>query len=291
MQGPESTEVVQPPPADGAGIDEGIRVQPVGFLLELSADWIILRASENCHRFLGEYPARLVDEPLSKFTLAQSLHDLRNLLSRQSGNSGVARAYRMRLVDGASHCDVAFQLKPGRILLEGVPSPDENFGSSFGSIGRLAFDMEASDEDALLEGAARRLRALTGYDYARISIAGGGTAESCRSGFAACEPAVEASDLPAFLCDTTARPIALFPHNPSDLAPQSALFRAPSEAERERFRKHGVGSILTVRFDAGGGREGLIECQSRSKRAANLELHAATELFSQILALRLSQLA
>ena len=289
MQGPESTEHVQLQ-ADKGAVEDGIRVQPFGFLLELSADWIILRASENCHGFFGEYPARLVDEPLSKFTLAQSLHDLRNLLSRQSGNSGVARAYRMRLVDGAGHCDVAFQLKDGRILLEGVPSPDEGFGSAYGSITRLAFDIESSGDQSLLESAARRLRALTGYDYARITI-DDEQAESCRSGFSACEPGIESDNLPAFVCDTSAKAISLFPRKPDDLAPQSALFRAPSDAQLERYHKRGVGSLLTVRFDAGGGRSGLIECQSRSKRAANLELHAATELFSQILALHLSRSA
>ena len=80
-----------------------------GFVLELSPDWLILRASENAHGFLGEYPARLIGEPLASFTLAQPLHDLRNSLSRQRSSNGIARAYRTRLTAEPRHFDIAFQ--------------------------------------------------------------------------------------------------------------------------------------------------------------------------------------
>ena len=34
--------------------------QACSFMLELSPDWLVLRASENSHGFLGEYPALLI---------------------------------------------------------------------------------------------------------------------------------------------------------------------------------------------------------------------------------------
>ena len=55
-----------------------------------ATDWLILRASENVHRFLGEYHSRLIGEPLSAFTMAQPLHDLRNALARQRSATGIA---------------------------------------------------------------------------------------------------------------------------------------------------------------------------------------------------------
>ena len=58
-----------------------VQIQPCGFLLELSPDWLVVRASENAHAFLGEYHSRLIGEPLASFTLAQPLHDLRNLFA------------------------------------------------------------------------------------------------------------------------------------------------------------------------------------------------------------------
>ena len=101
---------------------EATGIQPAGYLLEMSLDWIVLRASENIHRLLGESHVTLIDEPLGKFVQSQALHDLRNLFSRLSGTTGIGRAYAVRLTDDNDLVDVAFQLVDGRVLLEMVPS-------------------------------------------------------------------------------------------------------------------------------------------------------------------------
>src|SRR3954463_5396307 len=97
-------------------------IQQGAYLLELSLDWIVLRASENIHHLLGESHVTLIDEPLGKFVHAQALHDLRNLFSKLSGTTGIARAYAVRLTDDPDLVDVAFQLVDGRVLLEAVVS-------------------------------------------------------------------------------------------------------------------------------------------------------------------------
>src|SRR4051794_6762253 len=119
--------------------DDGTQVQPGGYLIELSPDWIVLRASENVHHLLGESHVTLIDEPLGRFVHAQALHDLRNLFSRLSGTTGIARAYGVRLTDDRDRelYDIAFQLSAGRVLLEAVPSDSEGFGQAFGTIGGL----------------------------------------------------------------------------------------------------------------------------------------------------------
>ena len=106
----------------------GACIQPCSYLLELSLDWIVLRASENIHHLLGESHVTLIDEPLGRFVHAQALHDLRNLFSRLSGTTGIARAYRVRLTDEPDLVDIAFQLADGRVILEAVPSAGEGFG-------------------------------------------------------------------------------------------------------------------------------------------------------------------
>jgi len=47
-------------------------VQAGTYLLELSLDWIVLRASENVHHLLGESHVTLIDEPLGKFVHSQA---------------------------------------------------------------------------------------------------------------------------------------------------------------------------------------------------------------------------
>src|SRR6476661_5535331 len=126
-----SSEMTAPPRSDEARIQQG------SYLLELSLDWIVLRASENIHHLLGESHVTLIDEPLGKFVHSQALHDLRNLFSRLSGTTGIGRAYRVRLTDDPDLFDIAFQVVEGRVLFEAVPGTDEGFGAFLGSVGGL----------------------------------------------------------------------------------------------------------------------------------------------------------
>ena len=177
METVEELEMKDQRPAEGAG------VQPAGYLLELSLDWIVLRASENAHRLLGHSHVTLIDEPLGKFVQSQALHDLRNLFSRLSGTTGIGRAYAVRLTDDNELVDVAFQLVDGRVLLEMVPSSG-CFGECFGTVGGLVAGLSNARGQALLDGGARRMRALTGYDRVTL-ICGDHRAESSRGAFAA----------------------------------------------------------------------------------------------------------
>src|SRR5436305_8308000 len=193
--------------SDVPAASESAGIQPCGYLLELSLDWIVLRASENIHHLLGESHVTLIDEPLGRFVHGQALHDLRNLFSRLSGTTGIARAYGVRPTDDHSVVDVAFQLSNGRVLLEAVPSA-QSFGECFGTVGGLIAGLANSTGQALLDGGARRMRALAGYDRVTLTC-GSDRAESSRGSFAA--PAEPISRLPAFVADVDAPSVAVFP--------------------------------------------------------------------------------
>src|SRR6478672_10066046 len=254
------------------------RIQPAGFLLELSLDWIVLRASENVHHLLGESHVTLIDEPLGRFVKAQALHDLRNLFSRLSGTTGIARAYRVRLTDDRDLFDIAFQVSDGRVLLEAAPSLDEGFGEALGTVGGLIDGLADSRGDALLDGGARRMRALTGYDRVTL-LCGARRAESSRGAFAA--PALEGRTVGPIVCDCEAAGVSVFPRE-GDTSIDEALMRAPDEDERDGLRAAGVRSIMRVEFSGG---EFL--CESRTARRPDFERHAAAELFAQLFAMQL----
>jgi light-regulated signal transduction histidine kinase (bacteriophytochrome) len=257
-------------------------IQPAGWLLEVSLDWIVLRASENIHHLLSESHVTLIDEPLGRFVHAQALHDLRNLFSRLSATMGIARAYGVRLTDDPDHVDIAFQQNDGRILLEAVPSAG-TFGEAFGSVGGLADGLSRDSGQALLDAAARRMRALTGYDRVTL-VCGDERAESCRGGFAA--PAQVAQLLTCVIADTEAPPVNVFPRDTEESSVEAALLCAPEPDVLEALRAAGIRSALHVPF-SGERTSGRFQCESRTPHQPNLELHAAAELFAQLFAMRL----
>ena len=266
--------------APGASRIAGI--QPSGYLLELSLDWIVLRASENIHHLLSESHVTLIDEPLGRFVHAQALHDLRNLFSRLSGTTGIGRAYGVRLTDEHEFVDIAFQLSDGRVLLEAVPSHD-GFGECFGTVGGLIAGLANSSGQAVLDGGARRMRALTGYDRVTVTC-GGDRAESSRGSFA--EPAQLSTTVSPILADLEAPTIPVFPRRPNDTSVDDALLQSPTEEGADRLRREGVRACLCVPFSVDDV-TGEFRCDSRTARAPHFELHAAAELFAQLFAMRL----
>jgi light-regulated signal transduction histidine kinase (bacteriophytochrome) len=283
-QDSDTVDAARSPVAASAGASDELQIQPAGFLIVMSLDWIVLRASENVDEFLGESHVTLIEEPLSRFVQAQALHDLRNHFSRLSGSTGAARAYRVRLTDDRPRLDIAFQVSDGRVLLEAAPSPEHGLGEAIGAVGGLIDGLAGQSGASLLEGAARRIRALTGFD--RCSMAcGESSAESSRGSTSA--PSKSVPDLPPIVADTAAVPVPIFPRRPKDGSIARALLRSLPADSLQQLREQGVGATMTIPLTSDGQSSGVIQCQSRSAREPNFELHAAAELFAQMFALRL----
>ena len=270
----------------GAAVDAA--VQPCAFLLELSPDWIVQRASENCDRMLGESHVTLVGEPLSKFIQAEPLHDLRNLFSRLSGSTGTARAYRVRLTDHRARFDIAFQIAAGGFVLEGLPSEEQGLGEAFGAVGGMAAGLTGMSGKALMESAARRMRALSGFDRTTFLV-GRHKATSSRSGvpFPPGANASLSAHLPMIIADQHAHAVPVFPRGPWRRVPD-ALVRAPSAEECTALGDRHIASTMRVPVALDGKHVGEFRCAHVTRRRPSLEMHAAAELFAQMVAMRLA---
>ena len=261
--------------------EDAVAIQPSAYVLELSPDWIVLRASENIHRLLRESHVTLIDEPLGRFVHAQALHDLRNLFSRLSGTTGIARAYGIRLTDDPDLVDVAFQLSDSHVLLEAVPSAGA-FGECFGSVGGLIGGLADAQGQALLDNGARRMRALTGYDRVTL-VCGDKRAESSRGAFPQPNPV---DDVPAIIADLESRPVSLFPRNAGETSVGEALMCSATSHAIAALRDQGIRASMRVPF-VYDGIGGEFRCDSRTPREPCFEMHAAAELFAQIFAMQL----
>ena len=264
------------------------RVQSGAWLLELSPDWIVCRASENIHRLLGESHVTLIDEPFGKFVHAQPLHDLRNLFSRLSGTTGIARAYRVRLTDDPDLVDIAFQHSGDRVILEAVPSPDERLGECLGAVGGLAAGLAREAGHALLESAARRMRALTSFDRVTLLL-DGSKSTSSRTGVPFRSGANEtlSEDLPALVPNCAATGIPVFPHDDEDSAIGMALLCAPTSEQTGELNNRGFAATMRVPVVLNGQKIGEFRLAHTTARHVSFELHAAAELFAQLFALHL----
>jgi light-regulated signal transduction histidine kinase (bacteriophytochrome) len=270
--------------------DEDICIQPAGFLLELSLDWIVRRASENVHHFIGESHVTLIDEPLGRFVQAQPLHDLRNLFARLSSTTGVARAYRVRLTDDHDRFDITFQLSGNSVVVEAMPSPGNGVGDTIGSVCGLIDGLDLSHGSSLCDAAVRRMRALTGFDRASLTCSLDGeerSAESSRGKFDSPAAPVSPRDLPTIVCTSTADRVAIFPRRPASETLKCALLRAASEDQLQTLRSEGVESALSVPIKRRNETIGWFRCDNRTPRKPSIETHAAAELFAQGFAMQL----
>jgi light-regulated signal transduction histidine kinase (bacteriophytochrome) len=265
-----------------------VGIQPCGYLLELSLDWIVLRASENVHHLLGESHVTVIDEPLGRFVHAQALHDLRNLFSRLSGSTGIARAYRVRLTDEHDLFDIAFQQIEERVLLEAVPTPAEGFGEAFGSVGGLAAGLAGESGKKLYDAAARRMRALTAFDRVTLLV-GHFKSTSSRTGvpFRSGANATLSDEFPLLVPDSSAGTVPLFPREDDDTVIARALLRAPSNEQMAELSDRGFASTMRIPVMVDGKRIGEFRLAHTKPLRPNFELQVASELFAQLFALRL----
>jgi light-regulated signal transduction histidine kinase (bacteriophytochrome) len=267
-------------------VDGGI--QSCGYLLELSLDWIVERASENVHHLLGESHVTLIDEPLGRFVQAQALHDLRNLFSRLSATTGIARAYRVRLTDHSQLYDIAFQHRDERVIVEAVPSPAEGLGEALSAVGGLADGLANERGAKLLDAAARRMRALTAFDRVTLLV-GESKATSDRTGvpFRAGANATLGADFPALVSNAALAGVPVFPRDDGDSAVPIALLRAASAEQTAELADRGFASTMRVPVALAGAALGEFRLAHTKPLRPNFEVHAAAELFAQLFAMRL----
>jgi len=162
-------------------------VQPFGFLIALTADWLVSRVSANSEEFIGLSPDQMLGCPIANIFSHDAIHTLRNRITLLRGPDSVERIFSLTLIEGVRPFDVAVHFSGPLVVVEGEPaSTDEMEASSMvrTMVARLA---QADGMTAFLRDGARQVRALTGFDRVMVyRLADGGdgevVAEALRSG-------------------------------------------------------------------------------------------------------------
>lgn len=284
-------------------------IQAFGFLLAMSRDWVVARASANLSHFLGIDPNAAIGVPLDTLIDVDTLHDIRNRMVFMRGRQGVERLYKKLLIADRPPFDIAVHYSGSLFVLEGETSrmDDELDANSLvcSMMTRLA---TRTTMDAYYRDAARQIRALTGFERVMIyrfadSGAGEVIAESLPHGMESFLGLnYPASDIPLqaralylvnpfrIIADVGAAPVALLPAaaiavQPLDLS--LAMTRAVSPVHIEYLKNMGVGASLSISIIIDGKLWGLIACHSKSAQLLDYSRRTAAELFGHIFSLTL----
>jgi light-regulated signal transduction histidine kinase (bacteriophytochrome)/CheY-like chemotaxis protein len=283
-------------------------IQPFGFLIAASADWLVSRVSANIAQFMGRSPDELLGTPLTELLSETALHTIRNRIALLRGPDAVERLFHLPLTQGGAPFDLALHFSGDQIVIEAEPAVVEEMESSAlvrAMIARLA---QSEGLTAFFREGARQVRALTGFDRVmvyRFDDQGSGevVAESLRPGvdsFLGLH--YPASDIPAqarklylrnifrVIADVGAKPVPIQPAiNPKGQALDQSLsvLRAVSPIHIEYLTNMGVGASLSISIIADGKLWGLFACHHYAPRLPSLAARTAAELFGQMFSLML----
>jgi len=283
------------------------RTQSFGFLLAMSKDWTVVRASANLVTLLGIECADAIGAKLDDLIDRHALHDIRNRMGFLVSGQGIERMYGVALVPG-KRFDVAVHYANPMIVVEGEPtSADERIEAASlvrAMVVRLSMQQTLH---AFHRDAARQIRILTGFDRVMIyrfdqTGAGEVIAEFLTSGMEAyLGRHYPASDIPAqarvlylrnpfrIIADTNAPTVALMPAEAAPLDQSLAFTRAVSPVHIEYLRNMGVGASLSISIVVDGALWGLIACHHRTPRLPSFVVRTATELFGQMYSMKLER--
>jgi light-regulated signal transduction histidine kinase (bacteriophytochrome)/CheY-like chemotaxis protein len=284
-------------------------IQPIGFLIAVSSDWMVARASRNISQFLDTTAEDLIGRPLVDILPPAAIHGLRNRVAMLRGPDSVERIFGCTLIDGHQSFDVAVHMSGRQIVIEAEPGPSGEHGDVTGTVRSMIARLDQAETmTAFFNEGARQVRALSGFDRVmvyRFAADGSGevVAESAKPGIGSFHGLrYPATDIPAqarelykrnllrVITDVDAEPVPIVPQIDEDGAPLDlslSMLRSVSPIHIEYLKNMGVGASMSISILVEGRLWGLFACHHYSPRCASFERRSVAELFAQMFAMRL----
>jgi len=283
-------------------------IQPIGFLIALTSDWLVSRVSENIAAFIGQEPEALYGLPLGDVFTAKAVHDLRNRVAMLRGPDAVERVFDCELVAGRGLFDVAIHLSGSSVVIEAERASGEH-GDTTGTVRSMIARLDqAPDFDSFYREGARQVRALIGFDRVMVyrfapDDSGEVVAEACRAGIGRFMGLrYPASDIPVqaralyrrnrlrIITDVNAVPVAILPQRDAQGQPLDlslSVLRSVSPIHIEYLKNMGVGASLSISIIVEGRLWGLFACHHYAARCPTFEARSVAELFAEMFSMRL----
>jgi light-regulated signal transduction histidine kinase (bacteriophytochrome) len=285
-------------------------IQPFGFLVAVSTDWLVSRVSENIGNFSACTPEDILGKPLRSLFSDTAEHTLRNLASQLRGVDAIERAFGVALMADGALFDVAIHYSGRSLVIEAEPVAEAGVDAAL-LVRTMVVRLDQIDamETFLREG-ARQIRALTGFDRVmvyRFDAVGSGevVAEALRTGvdsfFGLNYPA---SDIPAqaralylrsvfrIIADVGASAVPIVPtldFAGEPLDQSISVLRAVSPIHIEFLRNMGVQASMSISIIVDGGLWGLFACHHYAPRLPSFAHRSAAELFGRMFSMMLER--
>ena len=282
-------------------------IQDFGFLIAVSMDWLIQRASANLFAFTGQEASDVLGEPLSAVLSEQAISMVRARLRMIASEDASERAFAVDFLSTGDLFDVAIHMAGDSIVIEAEradPGRSVNPGALVKSM--MSRLQAAPTSQKLFDESVRQLRAVTGFDRVmlyRFSQSGAGTvvAEASRKGLETYLGLnYPATDIPAqaralyvrnlvrIIADVSAEPVSIVPALDPDGRPLDlslSVLRSVSPIHIEYLKNMGVGASYSISIVIDGKLWGLFALHHYDAKHLSMEMRSATELFGQMAAL------
>ncbi|MDI1297307.1 MAG: hybrid sensor histidine kinase/response regulator, partial [bacterium] len=137
-------------------------IQPFGFLMALTADWLVSRVSANCADHIGLTPDALLGRPIADIFDGDAIHALRNRITLLRGPDSVERIFGLALIAGGGLFDIAVHFSGPLVIVEAEPAVADELEASSLVRSMVARLYQVDGMAAFLRDGARQIRALTG---------------------------------------------------------------------------------------------------------------------------------
>lgn len=284
-------------------------IQPNGFLIAVSADWIVTHVSANAPHWAGSTTDQMLGMSLRDLFSGEALHTLGNCLTTLRVAGAAERAFGIVLFDDLRRFDIAVHVAGPFIIIECEMSADASDIASTTLIGTMTDRLRRTKGFIdLCRDAARQIKALSGFDRVMIykfhpDGSGEVIAEALRSGMDTFMGLrFPASDVPKqaralyertwlrIIGDVAAAPVPILSHGghagePLDLS--LSMLRAVSPVHIEYLRNMDVAASMSVSILRDGKLWGLVACHHSSPRNLSFARRTTTELLGQVFSLLL----
>ena len=284
-------------------------IQPFGFLVAVSPDWIVNHVSGNVADLFGAGPDALLGMPLDGLVTTQALHEIRTRVQILRGPDASERLFGLPLTAAGGRFDVAVHLSGRTIVIEAEPTVEEESSDGGALVRAMVGRLQGLVEDAaFFREAARQMRAVLGFDRVMVyrfdrDGAGEVVAEVVRAGLESyLGLRYPASDIPEqarrlyernwlrLIADVADGAAPIVPQVAPDGRPLDlslSTLRAVSPIHLEYLNNMGVAASLSVSILQGGRLWGLFACHHMQPRRVSLNRRTTAELLGQMFSLLL----